>query len=198
MPEKLEFGQMYHIYNRGVNRCNLFHHADNYKYFLRLLVQHIWPIAYIYAYCLMPNHFHFLLRLKDEAEIKQAYPGVVPKAPHQYFSNWFNAYTRSFNPRNQRTGSLFQRPFGRKPVLSERYFYNLIIYIHQNPQHHGLVDDFRDWPWSSYGAILGEQETKVAQTTVLDWFGNKQEFALAHQQKPDELAIDHLILDDFF
>ncbi len=198
MPEKLEFGQTYHIYNRGVNRCNLFHNADNYKYFLRLLVEHIWPIAHIYAYCLMPNHFHFLLRLKEEAEIKKEYPGIVLKASHQYFSNWFNAYARAFNPHNQRTGSLFQRPFGRKPVHSERYFYNLIIYIHQNPQHHGFVDDFREWPWSSYDAILEDKQTKIAKTAVLDWFEGKNNFTLAHQQDVDENTIEHLMLDDFF
>ncbi|VAW34164.1 hypothetical protein MNBD_CHLOROFLEXI01-2181, partial [hydrothermal vent metagenome] len=69
MTEKLQFDQIYHIYNRGNNRENLFLGKENYLYFLKLFSQHIAPVVIVYAYCLLPNHFHFLLRLKSKAEI---------------------------------------------------------------------------------------------------------------------------------
>ncbi len=112
---------------------------------------------------------------------------------HQPFSNCFNAYTKAFNKRNQRTGALFERPFGRKLVDSPRYFHNLVVYIHRNPQNHGLVDDFRDWPYSSYDAILSEKPTQVARAAVIDWFDTPADYRYAHQQDADEAAIAHLL-----
>ena len=64
----LQFGQHYHIYNRGNNRENLFVQARNYPYFLRLYAKYILPVAETFAYCLMPNHFHFLIRTRTEDE----------------------------------------------------------------------------------------------------------------------------------
>jgi putative transposase len=64
--------------------------------------------------------------------------------PSQCFSNLFNAYARAFNQAYERSGSLFQRPFGRVPVTSDVYLSHLVLYIHHNPQKHGLIDDFRD------------------------------------------------------
>ena len=188
---KLEFGMVYHIYNRGNNGENLFRSPENYRYFLQLYNQHIYPVADTYAYCLLPNHFHFMARIKEAEEII-----VQPvKEPSQYFSNWFNAYTRAFNPRYKRTGALFERPFGRKPVTSARYFYTLIAYIHRNPQKHGFVADFRDWPYSSYDAILSDKPTRLSKTAVLDWFDGAAGFVEAHQTEPDEQLIGRLIAD---
>lgn len=189
---KLEFGMTYHIYNRGNNGENLFRSPKNYIYFLQLYTKYIYPVADTYAYSLLPNHFHFLTRMKDEEEIAER----PLKEPSQYFSNLFNAYTRAFNPRHKRTGTLFERPFGRIPVTSARYFYNLIAYIHRNPQKHGFVDDFRDWPYSSYHAILSDQPTRLGKTAVLSWFDGRDDFIAAHQTDADERLIAHLIAED--
>ncbi|WP_449401217.1 transposase [Chryseobacterium wanjuense] len=67
--ETLEFGYFYHIYNRGNNSGTIFFEEKNYNYFLQLLSKYIVPIGEIYAYCLLKNHFHFLIKLKDESEI---------------------------------------------------------------------------------------------------------------------------------
>jgi len=67
-----------------------------------------------------------------------------PKDPSQYFSNFFNAYSRGFNIATQRSGTLFERPFKRIPVDNENYLIRLIVYIHQNPQKHEFVIDFKD------------------------------------------------------
>lgn len=201
--EKLQFGGTYHIYNRGVNRCNLFYEKANYLYFLRLFAEHIAPVVQVFAYCLLPNHFHLLLRLLDADEILNRtdlhdyWRHARDDRPHQYFSNFFNAYARTINDSYGRTGSLFQRPFRRIPVTTDAYFFNLITYIHRNPQKHRLVDDFRDWPYSSYDAILHEKPTRVERTAVLDYFGNQVQFLQAHQTEPDEAALQPWLGEDF-
>ena len=199
--EKLQFGSTYHIYNRGVNRCNLFYEKANYRYFLRLFADHIAPVVQVFAYCLLPNHFHFLLRLLDADEILNRtdlhdyWKHARDNRPHQYFSNFFNAYARTINDRYGRTGSLFQRPFGRIPVTTDAYFFNLITYIHRNPQKHRLVADFCDWPYSSYDAILHDKPTRVCKTAVLEWYGGLDQFEEAHQIAPDEAPLQKWLGD---
>ena len=91
----LENGKYYHIYNRGINSDILFKENDNYNYFLKLYDTHIDPIAETFAWCLMNNHFHFLIRIKEVEEIKTE----IKIQPSQSFSNLFNAYTKAFNKR---------------------------------------------------------------------------------------------------
>jgi len=189
-PVPLQWGGYYHIYNRGVNRENIFIEERNYAYFLALYARYILPIADTYAYCLLRNHFHFLVRLKDFKEVEGQ------KEPSQYFSNLFNAYAKTINLTYDRTGSLFQRPFGRVRVDSDVYFIKLIPYIHQNPQRHGFVDDYRDWPYSSYRALIGSSETKVDRETVLGWFGGLDEFKTSHLREGIISDVSHLIADD--
>jgi len=220
MPhEPLQFGQYYHIYNRGNNRENLFVQKRNYPYFLRLYAKHILPAAETFAYCLMPNHFHFLIRTRTEEEQKSYLeqqidpvpdqigsqigsflknePILKIKEPSRAFNNMFIAYARAFNKATNRTGVLFETPFRRKPVTNDAYFYRLIAYIHTNPQKHGFVKDFRDWHWSSYDALLSEKETRLGRETVLEWFGGRDFFEEFHQQSMDESEIADFIEKDF-
>ena len=134
-----------HIFNRGINSAILFKENKNYQHFLNLVDIHIEPIAEIYAWCLMKNHFHFLFRIKDVEEI------VIDKKilPSQSFSNLFNAYTKAFNKSYDRHGALFERPFRRKSIDIESYFQNLIAYIHNNV-HHKICDHPIEYAWSSY------------------------------------------------
>lgn len=189
-PPTLHWGQYYHIYNRGVNRENIFIEERNYNYFLALYARHIYPIAHTFAYCLLANHFHFLVQLKEADEIRNR------KDASQYFSNFFNAYAKTINKNYGRTGSLFQRPFGRILVENDAYFTRLILYIHQNPQKHGFVDDFRVWPFSSYQAISGTQGTKLDRENVLDWFGGIDAFQASHVVELEMENFSHLIGED--
>jgi len=195
----------YHIYNRGNNRENLFLEKRNYPYFLSLYTKHIEPIADTYAYCLMRNHFHFSLRIKTEEEYQTSRvleTHEVSEAkkkfnPSQSFSNLFNAYTKAINKGYGRTGSLFEERFGRIPVTSDSYFTTLIFYIHYNPQKHGFVDDFRDWEWSSYHAMIGTGQTKLKRNEVLNMFDGLKGFEEFHQGKVDEKKLAKLIDDEF-
>ena len=67
-------------------------------------------------------------------------------------------------------------------VTSDRQFWNVIAYIHQNPQKHKFVDDFRDWKWSSYGVMLSEKPTKLNRSGVLDWFGGRDRYLELHKE----------------
>lgn len=206
-PSPLLYDTYYHIYNRGVNRENIFLEERNYEYFLKLYEKHIEPVVDTFAYCLLRNHFHLSVRVKSEEEIlentktlrvslangknnKQADSVVQDsgqsrkplgsKYVSDQFSNFFNAYAKAINKAYNRTGSLFQHPFGRVPITTERQFWNVIAYVHQNPQKHGFVNDFRDWKYSSYGIILDGKPTILQRSVVLDWFGGKDEYFRLH------------------
>jgi len=193
-------GQYYHIYNRGNNRENIFVSEENYRYFLKLYAAHIESVADTYAYCLLKNHFHVLVRIKEEQNLtgplREDLSGS-PRTPNQAFSNLFNAYAKAFNKVYQRTGALFQRPFGRIPVNSDMYLRRLVTYIHQNPQKHGFVTDFRDWPYSSYHAHLSDKATHLQREAVLAWFDGSEKFVMSHQSAVDEHPIRALISEDF-
>lgn len=198
MSELLIPGCYYHIYNRGNNGENIFHEERNYRYFLQLYLKYIQPIAETYAYSLLFNHFHTLARMRDEAELKELSSSEeLSSFLSQQYANLFGTYTKAMNKAYKRTGSLFENPFERKRVGSDSYFITLVTYIHRNPQTHGLVDDFRDWPWSSYSAMLSEKPTKVMRTGVLEWFGGQAAFVEAHLMEVNEQLIAPLIVDDF-
>src|SRR5436190_1092421 len=129
----LEFGEYYHIFNRGIDGEDIFREERNYTYFLKLYAKYVEPIADTFAYCLLGNHFHLLVRIKGEETCRVSETGQVLN-PTQQFSNFFNSYAKSINKAYNRTGSLFQRPFGRIHIRTDRYFTRLIHYIHFNPQ----------------------------------------------------------------
>jgi len=186
--EKLVFGRYYHIYNRGINSCNIFKEHENYEYFLGLYDLYISPVADTFAWVLMPNHFHFLVRIKEEDEIAALHltglknlSGVKP--PHQHFSNFFNAYSKAINKRFLRHGALFERPFKRKMVDHPAYLKQAILYIHDNPVHHGFCDHPLDYPWSSYLTCIAVTPSRLHRETVIGWFDNLANFKYLHNQK---------------
>ena len=120
----------------------------------------------------------------------------MPTSPNQAYSNLFNAYAKAINKSYGRTGSLFENKFKRKHIDTNTYFVNLVAYIHQNPQHHGFVNDFRTWKWSSYDGLLANGNTKLQKDEVIDWFGNRQEFINFHYTPADENLIKELLFDE--
>jgi putative transposase len=192
-PSPLQPAVIYHIYNRGVNGQTIFRQPRNYSYFISLYARHILPVADTYAFCLLPNHFHLLLEVKTPAAPQDL---SELKSASQAFSNLFNAYSKAFNKAFRRTGPLFERPFKRIPVTDSSYFTRLLIYIHQNPQRHSLIDDYRAWPYSSYGIFTGDKVTFIRRDVVKAWFGDFTELLNAHQLPQDTVTIKDLISDD--
>jgi len=208
-PSPLLYDTYYHIYNRGNNRENIFIEERNYEHFMNLYFKYVDPIAETFAYCLLRNHFHVSLKTKTEEEILETLkdpkglkrPLGSDKLGSGYlskkFSDFFNAYAKAINSAYGRTGSLFQHPFGRVPITTDRQFWNVIAYIHQNPQKHKFVKDFRDWKWSSYGIILAEKPTKLKHDIVMDWFGGKESYLELHQQWVSDADAKWFVEDDF-
>jgi hypothetical protein len=114
----------------------------------------------------------------------------------QAFSNLFNAYAKGINKAYNRTGSLFEHPFGREAVTSDSYFTRLVLYIHCNPQKHGFVNDFRSWPYSSYRTILSKSPTFIKREEVLGWFSGREGFRSFHQNYISEYKLKGLALID--
>jgi putative transposase len=192
---KLEYEKYYHIYNHAVGGRELFRTHDNFEYFLALYDKYISPIAQTFAWVLMPNHFHLLVRINSEKEIAdnlqhlhltgfQNLSGVKnPKPLHQYFSNLFNAYTKAFNKYHDARGALFERPFKRKLIDNEKYLKQVILYIHNNPIHHGFCKHLPEYPWSSYLACISIKPTKLHCEVVIGWFDNEANFKTKHNEK---------------
>ncbi len=231
--EPLQYGKYYHIYNRAVGKENLFRQTTNYEHFLGLYDKYIEPVAETYAWCLMPNHFHFLVRIKDEEEIDYLPPKKLnpdgsgrPRQerlkqktadveylsgpascradrvytkkkpiPVKQFSHLFNAYTKAYNIRYKRSGALFQRPFQRIRITHEKYFRNMVWYIHNNPVHHGFVEHMLGYPWTSYQTMISVKPTKTHREKVLGWFNSKNEFQVFHRENQNIKDIIRFIIE---
>ena len=198
----LEFGEYYHIFNRGNNHENVFREERNYSYFLKLYQKYVFPVAETFAYCLLKNHFHILVRIRmpEEQQTLKDLTGFenlsdLISKPHQAFSNLFNSYTKSINKAYQRSGNLFHRPFQRTRVDTDAYFIRLVHYIHFNPQKHGFVRDFREYPYSSYRTLLSEKPTKLMRDSVLQAFSGKDQFLTTHSQFPDEKKLRDVMIE---
>ncbi len=196
---RLEYGKYYHIYNRGNAGENIFREARNYLHFLSLYSRYIEPVAETFAYCLLGNHFHLVVRIRERACCRVAKPqgaGWSLLSPSQEFSNLFNAYTKSINKAYGRTGNLFHRPFARIEITSNAYLTHLVHYVHFNAQKHGFVKDYRDYPYSSYAALCSDKPTRLSRDVVLAWFNGPEQFEQAHSRAINERAIAGLIDDD--
>lgn len=126
-------GHFYHIYNCGINGCNLFRESDNYLHFLSEFDKYVSPVADLYAWVLMPNHFHLLVKIKDQITYKYSLEDQFPDPDwfkehkwetiekplnstmvnhkpvkaHLHFSHFFNSYSKYINSRYDRHGGLF-------------------------------------------------------------------------------------------
>ena len=185
-------GRYYHIFNRGTNGEVLFKDQKYYSEFLQLYSKYIIPVADTLAYCLMSNHFHFLVRTKDENDIltfeelsmfekskSGEHSSKKPKASRQ-LSHLFNSYSKIINDAYQRTGSLFEHPFERRLIENENYLLTCILYIHNNPVKHGFVKSVEDYKWSSYNDLISDKATLLEREFVLNLFGDKDNFIRYH------------------
>ena len=201
----LEAGNFYHIFNHAVGSEKLFKNDENYIYFLKKFNEYISPIASTYSYVLIPNHFHFLIEIKDRNEIYQHYVFLelkkeIPKVKSeeeldfekfvmQQFSNFFNCYTKSFNKKHNRKGALFIDYLRRTLISEEEYLRNIVMYIHQNPIHHNLCNRLEDWKYSSYSSVLSKKSTLLEREDVIKWFGGIENFIFMHTTKNIEYTL---------
>jgi len=129
---------LYHIYNRGNGTEKIFFKQENYLYFMRQYEKFLYPLLDTFAYCLLPNHFHLLVRpINNEPELIS-----------EQFRKFFISYSMAINKQESRKGKLFQRGFKRKIIEDEKYFYSSVYYINSNVLHHRLEKDLTKYKFS--------------------------------------------------
>jgi REP element-mobilizing transposase RayT len=190
----------YHIFNHANGFENVFREDENFRYFLEKYRLYITPVAETYAYCLMPNHFHLVIRIRKREVIekqiqsKSTFSKVlnfgkgefkfnddeIAKYLSKQFANFFSCYTQSFNKRYKRMGSLFIKNFKREMIMDKTNFFNVIIYTHRNPVHHGFCSMYSDWGYSSYNEIRQQESEVVEVEKLLKSFGGLKNFEEIH------------------
>ncbi len=157
-PRKVEFrqGYYYHLYNRGAGRQSIIREERNYRYILDLINKHLAELQLtLIAYCLMPNHYHWLVRQDGEYAA-----GLLAQRV-------FNSYTRAFNNAYHRSGTLFAGRYKAILVSSDEYLRHLCCYIHANPVKDGFVLAPELWPYSNYQEWIGLRNGKLVDRTFV-------------------------------
>jgi putative transposase len=177
----------YHVYNRGVEKREIFLDEKDYNSFLGILKSYLEPIVKrdktilqgralerirkhtlatelsLISFCLMPNHFHFLIQQRTSVAITNLLRRVL------------TAYSMYFNLRYERVGSLFQGRFKAKEITNDEYLLHLTRYIHRNPVKAKMVkvQNLANFKWSSYPNYLGLVESSwVKPKAILDYFAS--------------------------
>lgn len=140
-------GHFYHLYNRGAHRLSIFREGENYLFVLRKMKHYCRALGLTpIAYCLMPNHYHWLIRQDGDQRA-----GLLPQRV-------FNSYTKAYNRRYGHSGTLFEGNYKAVAVESDEHLLHLCRYIHINPVKDGIVADVEAWPYSNYLEWIEERE----------------------------------------
>ncbi|MCC6282791.1 MAG: transposase [Saprospiraceae bacterium] len=205
----------YHVYNRTNNRELLFLDDADRKFFIEQYKRFVADCVDTYAYCLLPNHFHLVVRIKSAQaliDLTEQTPEPQRTAPQRQilsqhtderyfhpllerqFTRMFTSYATYFNYRYERSGNLFYRPFRRVAVDDDSHLHWLIYYIHHNPRKHKVMEEFLHYKWSSYTALISQSQTLLLRKAVWDIFGGKADFIAFHDgnepAKPEGWNLD--------
>ncbi len=148
-------GGIYHLYNRGANRDVVFHEPDDYLVFLQRLRRYVAGVrAILFAYVLMPNHYHLLAQaLTDDLAHGMQCVAI--------------SYAHILHRRTAGTGTVFEGAFKAKRVEQDEHLVQLSAYIHANPLRAGLVARPEDWPYSSYADYVGLRKGTLPQPAAV-------------------------------
>lgn len=130
---KFKENKFYHVYNRSVDKKTLFSSAGNYRFFLMKFDFYLSPMLDTYAFCLLGNHFHFLVQVKDLSVFRTENNIPASRNTHDLVCmQWrklFQSYAMAFNKQHNRTGTLFQTPFKRALIDEPAYLNRVVEYI---------------------------------------------------------------------
>nr|MBI5455545.1 transposase [Candidatus Levybacteria bacterium] len=181
-------GNFYHIFNRGVNKNDIFFSEKNYKRFITTAIHYKnflhkftassvsdtvsvrlnkmeKPKVQILAYCLMPNHFHFLIKQLEDGGITW------------FMQHLINSYVHYLNVKYKRVGPLFQGPFKNILIDSDEQLLHLSRYIHLNPLVSDLTTDLKKYTWSSYPSYVSGYNDDLSETKfVLENFKSRRDY----------------------
>ncbi len=202
--------QIYHVFNRGVAKMPIFTTKRDYNRFLETIYYYQFQgpkpqfsqlnrfkdfkfeqnkkIVELFCYCLMPNHYHFLLRQLQENGISE------------FVNKISNSYTKYFNTRHTRVGHLLQGQFKAVRIENEEQLMHTSRYIHLNPISSYIVKDLKEYLWSSYPLYLGFERNRICNCElILSIFKTKEKyerFVLDQVEYAQSLErIKHLVID---
>lgn len=166
----------YHIMLRGINQQQIFQEAEDYNKFIEIVKECKQTKDFnIYAYCLMGNHVHLLLKETEETI------GQVMKRIASRFASWYNI-------KYQRVGHLFQDRFKSEPVETDEYFLTVLRYIHQNPVKANICEFVEEYKFSSYQEFIDEKgfiDTEFVYECI-----SKENFIDFHRKETEEKCLD--------
>ena len=189
-------GGVYHVYSRGHNKMVVFRDNQDYEFFLQRLAEilsleptkHRWlkPLPKdsfrILSYCLMPNHFHFMIRQETKLPISKLIAKLL------------TSYGMYFNKKYGQVGAIFQSKYKAKEVNNDEYLVPLSAYIHRNPAN------FFSWKFSSLSNYLGDsKEILVDSSLVLSMFNrNREQYRkyIKNYRKADRTLVIDLTFDE--
>lgn len=178
---------VYHIMFRGSNKQKIFLESWDYEKMIEILMKLKEDLGFeIYAYCLMSNHAHFVIKEKNLRDVSEIMHRLLTK------------YARWFNIKYERTGTLMENRYKSRVVEVDEYFVHVIRYVHQNPVKGGLVENIGDYPWSSYNDYVSEKEG-LTDTAFLFEMMPKKEFVPFHAVEEEmnfELSDSIKLTDD--
>jgi REP element-mobilizing transposase RayT len=192
-------GGMFHVYNRTNNKELLFTTDNNRLFFLKQYSKYLSPFVDTFCWCLLSNHFHFLIQVKSveaiQLHLRSCDAATLKPIEKNYLVNYcttelllefewkrfFTSYAMAFNKQQHRKGNLFHRPFKRVEVDKASHFTQAVVYIHANAQHHKLCTNFTQYPWSSWHSIISNLPTQLKREEVINWFGGLQQLIAAHK-----------------
>lgn len=214
--KKFAPNQYYHIFNRGVAQQNIYLDKQDYEFFLYRFKENLFPQRFkhspedghqgsrshtpyirktlpadafnIICYCLMPNHFHLVIKQNLLVPVSKLILKVC------------TAYSKYFNKKYGRVGSLFQDKFKAVLVANDSYLLWLSAYIHNNPRTGGLVENLNNWQWSSYLDYIGERSGNLCQKDIIlnnfkTFYEYKDFITESYVKIKERKDISHLLLD---
>jgi hypothetical protein len=194
MPNKriimpFESDRFYHIYRRGNNGECTYFKKENYILFINKYFHYLGEYLNTYAYALLPNHFHFLIKVKFDS------PEANKEISNQ-FRKLFVAYTQLINFQEERSGNLYHRGTRRIQIYDSYYLKRLVFYIHNNPVKHEISPDFTNYPYSSFASIVSNTDDRISRKELLSWFNNDvEEFKEFHSYLHDDFVLRHHIIE---
>ncbi len=200
--------EIYHIYNRGVGRMDIFLDQEDYIIFLTRLKENLFPELnkkdhlpkYLYrrkslppdsfhllSYCLMPNHFHILIKQNTDLPITKLVLKIC------------TGYSKYFNKKYTRVGSIFQDKFKSVLIENNEQLLWTSFYIHTNPIKAEIVTDLNKYQWSSYPDYAGLRNGILCKKDlILNQFKSKESYLQEFKNKKtsQEINIDLMIDND--
>ena len=175
--EKSESG-IYHIMLRAINQQQIFEDEEDNEKFLEILKDCKAISGYkVFAYCLMGNHAHLVLKIEKE-ELEQIFKRIG--ARFVYWYNW----------KYRRRGPLFQDRFKSEPIEDDQYFLTVLRYIHQNPIKAKLVENIAEYKYSSYNSYIEEKGKGITDVDFALAIINKDEFIRFNNQPNDDNCLE--------